>query len=103
MPTASNVLCGCGRFMQPQKNGVTVEELLESGGPYKLWDADLWHCPECGTRVITGFGQTPLAEHWQPNYQMQRTRLAPIHQGRCREVEPSHPEPRPGLIGDPRR
>jgi len=93
MPTASNVLCGCGRFMRPKKNSVTVEELLEDGSPYKLWDADLWICEECGVEVITGFGQHPMAEHWQPTYADQRARLAPVYPGRCREES----------IRDPRR
>lgn len=85
MPTGSNYLCGCGRFMQVKKNGVTVEELLEDGSPYKLWDADLLECTECGVEMISGFGRNPLAEHWQPDYAAQRERLAPIYPGRCRE------------------
>lgn len=77
------VLCNCGRFMRVKKNGVTVEELLEDGTPYKLWDADLWDCPECGREIITGFGREPLAEHWQPTYAAHRARLRPIFIGRC--------------------
>jgi hypothetical protein len=84
MPTASNVLCGCGRFMRVKRNGVTVEELTETGTPYKLWDADLWECVECGVEIITGFGKSPLAEHWQERYATTRARLAPIVPGRCR-------------------
>jgi hypothetical protein len=83
MPTSSNYLCGCGRFMRVKKNGVTVEELLEDGAPYKLWDADLLECIECGVEIIAGFGKGPLAEHWQPDYAAQRERLAPIYPGRC--------------------
>jgi hypothetical protein len=83
MPTASNVLCGCGRFMRVKQNSVTVEEFLEDGSPYKLWDADLWECVECGVEIITGFGRAPLAESWQDSYAVQRARLAPIVPGRC--------------------
>jgi hypothetical protein len=86
MPTSSNVLCGCGRFMRVKTNSVTVEELLEDGSPYKLWDADLYACEECGAEVITGFGRAPLAAHWQPSYDEQRRRLKPIYPGRCRSV-----------------
>lgn len=93
MPSASNVLCGCGRFMAVKKNGVTVEELLEDGGPYKLWDADLYECPECGIEVFTGFAKQPLAEHYQPTYQAERVRLTPIYAGRCAPV-PEREEPR---------
>lgn len=86
MPTSSNILCGCGRFMRVKKNSVTVEELMEDGAPYKLWDADLWECVECGVEIIAGFGRGPLAEHWQPTYAEQRERLQPIYPGRCREA-----------------
>ena len=86
MPTASNVLCGCGRFMRPKQNSVTVEELFEDGSPYKLWDADLYFCPSCGWEVITGFGKGPIAEHYEPTYAEQRKRLEPIFLGHCRPV-----------------
>lgn len=83
MPTSSNVLCGCGRFMRVKQNSVTVEELLETGEPYKLWDADRYVCDSCGAEVITGFGRAPLAEHHQPTYASDRKLFAPIFPGRC--------------------
>ena len=86
-PTAGSYLCGCGRFMRPKKNTVTVEELMEDGNPYRLWDADLYECPECGVEIIAGFAQEPFAEHYQPSYAEQRKRLAPIYLGRCAESE----------------
>lgn len=87
MPTASNILCGCGRFMRVKQNSVTVEELLEDGSPYKLWDADLWVCDECECEVVAGFGALPMAEHYQPTYAEQRARLAPVYPGRCRPAK----------------
>lgn len=72
--------------MRVKKNSVTVEEVMEDGSPYKLWDADLWECPECGVEVISGFGRAPLAEHYQPTYTTQRERLAPVMVGRCAEA-----------------
>jgi len=75
--------------MRCKKNGVTVEELTEDGEGYKLWDADLFECVECGVEIIAGFASSPLAEHYQPGYAAQRERLKPIYPGRCREV----PEP----------
>jgi hypothetical protein len=86
MPTSSNTLCGCGRFMRVKRNGVTVEELAEDGSAYKLWDADLFECVECGAEVIAGFGRGPLAEHYQSTYTEQRRRLQPVYPGRCREA-----------------
>jgi F0F1-type ATP synthase beta subunit len=86
MPPPSAVLCGCGCFMTVVRNGVTVEEVLEDGGPYKLWDGDLYSCSNCDSEVITGFGRLPLAEHYQPTYAEQRERLQPIYRGRSHEV-----------------
>ena len=51
MPTSSNLLCGCGYFMRVKRNSVTVEELMEDGAPYKLWDADLFECEQCGVQT----------------------------------------------------
>lgn len=87
MPTNGNVLCGCGRFMRVKQNSVTVEELVETGEPYKLWDADLYECVECGTEIITGFAQQPFAEHYQADYAARRARFAPIYPGRCRSEQ----------------
>lgn len=70
--------------MRVKLNSVTVEELTENGRSYKLWDADLFECVECGVEIITGFGRAPIAEHYQPTYHMQRARLLPIYPGRCR-------------------
>jgi len=84
MPTSSNYLCGCGRFMRVKRNSVTVEELCEDGSPYKLWDADLLECEECGVEVIAGFGRAPIAESYQPSYAETRARLGPVFPGRCR-------------------
>jgi hypothetical protein len=87
MPTASSLLCGCGRFMRVKKNSVTVEELMEDGSPYKLWDADLFECVECGVEAISGFARAPLAEHYEPTYAARRSRLAPVYPGRCAEAK----------------
>jgi hypothetical protein len=70
--------------MRVKQNSVTVEELLETGAPYKLWDADLYECVECGVEIIAGFASHPLAEHYEEHYDAQRARLAPIYPGRCR-------------------
>jgi hypothetical protein len=69
--------------MRCTKNSVTVEELTAAAEPYKLWDADLYRCDDCGAEVITGFGAAPLVEHWRPDYPTQRARLAPVYPGRC--------------------
>lgn len=84
--------------MRVKKNGVTVEEVTEDGRPYKLWDADLLECVECGCEMIAGFGRGPLAEHYQPDYMTKREQLAPVYVGRCTGIhepaaEDAPPEP----------
>ena len=44
-PTNGGIVCQCGRIMGVVQNSVTVEELLEDGAAYKLWDADLFGVP----------------------------------------------------------
>ena len=67
----------CQLFFKPKKNGVYFEEGMPSGKdiagepiwePYKLWACDLWECRGCGNQIIFGFGQNPVAEHYQPEY-----------------------------------
>ena len=54
----------CQRWMVPMKNGVAVLETMEDGvTPYKIWIADLWSCPGCFRKLITGFAGQPLAIH----------------------------------------
>ena len=79
MPTTSNYVCvPCGAFMRIEKNGVHVEELTDSGLPYKLWEGDKYCCRSCGYEIVSGFGRGPLAEHFQPTYAKTRERLAPV-------------------------
>ena len=30
--------------------------------PYKLWVGDLWECPGCDARILSGFANQPVAE-----------------------------------------
>ena len=79
MPTSSNYVCvPCGVFMKCEQNGVTVEELMEDGSPYKLWDADKYRCPSCGYEVVSGFGRSPLAEHYEASYGKTREAMSPV-------------------------
>jgi hypothetical protein len=70
--------------MRCYRNSVTVEELMDDGSPYKLWDADQYVCDDCGTTIISGFAKLPLVEHYQPDYQEIRKRMEPIFPGRSR-------------------
>lgn len=50
----SRVCANCKRDLYVVKNEVLV--------------ADLWGCRTCDTRVIAGFGQRALAEHWEEHF-----------------------------------
>jgi hypothetical protein len=67
------VVCvGCRLFFKVKKNGIAVEEGMPRGDgtwtAYKLWQGDLWECAGCGAQIIRGFGQAPIAEHFEPKY-----------------------------------
>lgn len=50
--------------MYPEKNGVGYAETADFG-PCAVWDADLWKCRGCEIEILHGFGQGPVAHHWQ--------------------------------------
>jgi len=65
----------CQVEMRPETNGVGLLDMFEEPtgsrtkySPYKLWDADLYKCPTCGHEIVTGFGQNPISEHYQQNF-----------------------------------
>lgn len=57
----------CGRQLRPKQNGVYGIEMAEFG-PYKIWYADLWECPECTQEILAGFGLKCLAEHYEDDF-----------------------------------
>jgi hypothetical protein len=62
------------------KTGATVEETQKVSeyerGPYKIWSADVFRCG-CGNEVIAGFAKSPMAEYFDSNHLMCRTRTPP--------------------------
>ena len=68
---AGRICCDCRTPFIPLKNDIIVNEINTEGKSIKLWCADLWECPSCETRLITGFGQKPYAVHFEPDYLMQ--------------------------------
>lgn len=73
----------CRRFFRPKKNAVSfIEGMPETNDvaalmgnraadqwkPYKLWNGDLWACPDCGAEIIVGVGIWPLAEYFQEDF-----------------------------------
>jgi hypothetical protein len=73
----------CQRFYRPKKTGVAIVEGMPIGGaginppgtaapemwkPYKLWQADLWHCLGCGHELVVGFGAEPVRIQHQEDF-----------------------------------
>lgn len=81
------VCVGCRCFYRPTHNGfvfmegkpdnnpkrIPADELRghrhpEAWTPYKLWNGDLWACPDCGHEIVVGVIGPPLAEHYEKNF-----------------------------------
>lgn len=60
----------CKLFFQPEKNGYVFEEGFGDGTnrPYKLWVGDLWKCKGCGTTIVVGTPECPIAHHHEEHY-----------------------------------
>jgi len=72
----------CKKFLRIVKNGVNIEEGMPNSrdewGPYKLWKADLYECPECKVQLACGFGQGPIAEHFESDYAAMIEKYPPL-------------------------
>ncbi len=58
----------CKTMLRPRKNDVCVHITDNDGSNWKLWQADLWECPDCGHQSLLGFGQQAWAEHYQDDF-----------------------------------
>ena len=59
----------CKTYLRPRKNDIYVLQTMDDiGTPYKIWNADLWECPTCGTQVILGYGVNHISEHYEPEF-----------------------------------
>lgn len=56
---AQKVCVDCQVPYQVIRNGVTLVT-LDDGQPSEAYEADLFLCPGCGHRLITGVARTPL-------------------------------------------
>jgi len=78
MPKPACPKCQC--FYRPKTNGFSFIEGMplnnaargkrdpDNWKPYKLWNGDLWECPDCGSQVIVGCGYEPVSEHYKPEF-----------------------------------
>jgi hypothetical protein len=58
----------CEVELKPFKNGVSV---IETEGnppkPFRIYEADMWVCPMCGIKIVTGFGQ-PVSRSYETTW-----------------------------------
>lgn len=78
----------CQRFFRCIKTGFYFFEGMPNGPrvpaglaapdrwePYKLWSGDKWQCEGCGTEIISGTGQAPVAESYEKDFVERANRL----------------------------
>jgi hypothetical protein len=73
----------CRRFYRMREQGFYLIEGMPRSGqrrskpgleepqnwkPYKVWVADLWECKGCGQQILSGFGCSPLSEHYREDF-----------------------------------
>lgn len=90
----------CQRFFRMKKSGFYFIEGMPADGarrpaagtaepenwkPYKVWVADKWQCEGCGAEILSGFGNGPLAEHYQPEFKamIERTHADQLQVNDC--------------------
>lgn len=67
------VKCECE--LRPETNGFGVIDMFQPKTPepipYKIWDADKFKCPKCDIEIVVGFGDGPIAHHFESNRMQQ--------------------------------
>ena len=79
------VCVACQRELRPETNGVGVLDIVRGAG-YELWDSDKWKCPGCGIEVVGGFGNNPIASHFEDDF----GRMVGTYRGKDNLIEVSH-------------
>jgi len=55
-------------FRQIRSGVAVIDMFSQPPRPYQIWMADLFECPVCKARIVSGFGRNPLAQHFEPNF-----------------------------------
>ena len=71
----------CQRFYRPKKNDFPFVEgypnpsdtkpgKADPAGwhPYKLWNGDLWECPDCSHQIVVGCARVHESEHYMEDF-----------------------------------
>ena len=69
----------CKQRMRCEKNSefvviMTGDEPTEA---YQIWTGDRWKCPACDQETITGWGNKPVSECFDPGFQRLLVELDP--------------------------
>jgi len=55
--------------------GEKAKALLNSVTDYKIWHCDIYKCPVCGVEIIGGWGNKPISEHWEKDFQFHKSNV----------------------------
>ncbi len=61
----------CQRELTPLENGVYLIEIAWFDArpmPYKIYQADLWKCAKCDTRIVAGLALNPAARRFDAGF-----------------------------------
>lgn len=59
----------CQVQFQKIKSGVSVIDMFSRPPrPYQIWMADLFECPGCKVRIVSGFADRPFAQHFNRDF-----------------------------------
>ena len=59
----------CQTEFQQIKSGISVIDMFsQPPEPYQIWLADLFECPTCKTRIVSGFAQDSFIKHFNKDF-----------------------------------
>lgn len=59
----------CETQLVIKKTGATVISYFsDPPQPYQIHEADAWECPKCGVIIVAGFAESPVAEHYEKDF-----------------------------------
>lgn len=61
------VCVNCEKEMKVKTNNFVVEEMAGENS-IRLKCGDLWECPSCGVKIVSGISPLPFAENYQSDY-----------------------------------
>jgi hypothetical protein len=50
--------------------------MMNERDPYRLWAVDIKVCPGCGVQIVEGFGQNPIAQHFEEDLLEREQKMA---------------------------